>query len=67
MDYITYSKRLEYLQELIDKKRIKSPKDICIKFNCCEKTARNMINALRLMGTNVKYCRKNKIYYIHNV
>jgi len=42
MDYITYAERLDYLLYLIKMKRISSPKQISQKFNCCDKTARNM-------------------------
>ena len=38
MDYRTYSKRLEYLLELIKKQQINSPEDVAQKFECSEKT-----------------------------
>ncbi len=64
MDYITYSERLDYLLELIDKKQISSPKQIAQKFGCCDKTARNMVNALRQKGYNIKYCKQTVKYFI---
>jgi len=65
-DYLTYSKRLEYLLELIEKGWINTPKQICEKFNCCDKTARNMINRLRKSGFEIEYCKCRKKYYLKN-
>ncbi|MBN2682295.1 MAG: hypothetical protein JXR58_07285 [Bacteroidales bacterium] len=52
-DYITYIERLDYLKEQIERGSISSPKQICKKFNCCDKTARNMINRLRQTGFEI--------------
>ncbi len=62
MDYLTYHKRLEYLLELIKKGCIHSPNEICKRFNCCDKTARNMINKLREKGFKIEYCKILKKY-----
>ena len=64
MDYLTYSERLDYLLEMIEKGWGNTPEQICGKFNCCDKTARNMINMLRKKGYGVNYCRKHKKYYL---
>lgn len=66
MDYLTYSKRLEYLKEMIEKGQICHTKCIERKFECCNKTARNMINSLRELGYDIKFCRKNKKYFLKN-
>lgn len=63
-DYLTYSKRLEYLLESIEKGWVNSPKQICEKFSCCDKTARNMINRLREKGCCINYCKVFKKYFI---
>jgi hypothetical protein len=65
-DYVTYIERLDYLKELFEKGRISSPKQICEKFECCDKTARNMINVLREKGLEIEYCKKSKKYYLKN-
>jgi biotin operon repressor len=65
-DYVTYMDRLVYLKELIEKGRITSPEQICSKFECCDKTARNMINRLRERGYEIKYCKNSKKYYLNN-
>jgi predicted DNA-binding transcriptional regulator YafY len=64
-DYIKYSERLNYLVELITKNNISSPRQICERFDCCDKTARNMINTLRHIGYDIKYCRYNKRYFVN--
>ena len=64
MDYLTYSKRLEYLLESIEKGWINTPKQICEKFNCSDKTARNMINRLREMGHCIEYCKVLRKYHL---
>lgn len=63
-DYVTYSKRLDYLVELIEKGCISTPKQISERFNCCDKTARNMINTLRDKGFEIEYCKCCKKYYL---
>ena len=63
MDYLAYSKRLDYLFELIVKGYANTPKQICEKFNCSDKTARNMINRLREKGCCIEYCKEFKKYY----
>ena len=66
-DFITYSERLNYLLELIEKGSIYSPNQICKKFDCCDKTARNMINTLRNMGHDIKYSKSSKKYLINSI
>ncbi len=56
--------RLDYLKELIENGRISSPKQICEKFDCCDKTARNMINRLRERGLDIEYSKCSKKYYL---
>ncbi len=57
MDYRTYSHRLEYLKELIQKGQLSSPNDLTRDFECSEKTIRKMINELRNNGIKIKYSR----------
>ncbi|MAX81688.1 MAG: hypothetical protein CL843_16120 [Crocinitomicaceae bacterium] len=65
MDYISYVKRLSYLKELIEKGKVKSPNQVADKFNCSEKTIRNMINRLRDEGFDIRYSKAMSRYYIH--
>lgn len=64
MDFITYVEKIAYLLEMITKEQALSPAQIAKKFNCCDKTARNMINILRLQGNNIKYDRQTSKYLI---
>jgi len=64
MNHASYSERLDYLLELIEKGAASSPKQISKKFDCNEKTIRNMINVLRKQGNNIKYSQmQKKIFY----
>lgn len=64
MDYFTYSRRLEYILELIRKERLGSPKDLVDKFECSERTVRKMINDLRRNGHTIKYSRQKAKYFV---
>jgi biotin operon repressor len=66
MDFITYSERLDYLLDLIKKGRVSSPKIIAERFDCSEKTIRNMINRLRNKGFEIEYSKYNKKYFLKN-
>ncbi|MFW6247443.1 MAG: HTH domain-containing protein, partial [bacterium] len=66
MDYLTYTKRLEYILELIQKNRLESPEKLAIKFECSEKTIRNMINVLRSQGLDIQYSKSLKKYILKN-
>lgn len=66
MDYLTYSRRLAYLKEKIEKGRLSSPNDLTDKWSCSEKTIRNMINRLREEGFQIEYCMKSKRYVMRN-
>lgn len=64
MDYLTYSKRLAHLIDLIRKDRLASPQQLAGTYGCSEKTIRRMINLLRVDGYEIEYCKKNKKYSI---
>lgn len=64
MDHLTYSKRLEYLLDLIRKERLSSPKELEDKFECSERTIRKMINDLRRDGHTIKYSRGRSRYFV---
>jgi len=63
-NYLTYAKRLDYLLELIEKGWINTPKQISEKFNCSDKTARNLISRLRERGHFIDYCKFSKKYFL---
>lgn len=64
MDYLTYFNRINYILELITKGQLHSPKDLSEKFDCSEKTVRNMINILRRQGHDIDYCKKMQKYLL---
>lgn len=64
MGYIEYHERLDYLLELIKKDMVGSPQECAGKFNCSEKTIRNMINVLRNKGHKIYYNRYTKKYML---
>ncbi|MEQ9166903.1 MAG: HTH domain-containing protein [Fulvivirga sp.] len=64
MDYLTYSKRLDYLLELIEKGQLQSPGQVAESFECSERTVRKMINDLRDKGKNITYSRKSMKYFL---
>ncbi len=66
MGYYTYSERVEYILELVKKEQLCSPKELAKKFDCSEKTIRNMINFLRDKGFDIQYCKKRKKYFLHS-
>ncbi len=66
MDYLTYSERLNYLLEMIEKGQLLSLKQASEKFDCSERTIRRMINMLKEQGYQIKYSRKNMKYIILN-
>jgi biotin operon repressor len=59
-----YTSRINYIKELIRKGAFYSPAIMAHKFECSEKTVRNMINELREDGFQITFCRKNKRYFI---
>ena len=67
MDYITYYERIKYLISLIEKGNEITPLIIAEKFDCCEKTARNMVNKLRVIGYKIDYCKVSKKYIVRNI
>ena len=66
MDYLTYTERLNYLLEMIEKGQLLSLKQASEKFECSERTIQRMINELRGQGYHIKYSRRNMIYFIYN-
>ncbi|MCK4663003.1 MAG: HTH domain-containing protein, partial [Bacteroidales bacterium] len=41
-----------------------SPKTVARKFECSEKTIRNMINILREQGNKIEYCKSSRKYFL---
>lgn len=65
MNYRIYSDRLTYIKEIIEKEQLSSPSQLAEKFECSERTIRNMINELRDEGLEIKYSRKKMKYFLN--
>lgn len=64
MNYLTYTERLNYLLELIEKGQLFSLKQASEKFECSESTTKRMLRTLREQGHHIKYCQKTKKYFL---
>lgn len=64
MDYITYEERLNYLEELASKGRLRSLAQIADKFNCSERTVSRMLYHLRYKGINIRYSSTLKKFVV---
>ena len=64
MDYLTYSERLNYLLEMIEKGQLLSLKQASEKFGCSESTIKRMLKTIREQGHHIKYCKIAKKYFI---
>jgi len=64
MDYIQKKERLDYLLEVIKKERCNTIKDIVLKFDISQRTAKRMIATLRDMGHQITYSKFSNKYFI---
>lgn len=66
MDYRTYSKRLEYILELIQKGRFGTLDAAAKRFNVSTRTIKRMLQNLREQGHQITYSKELKKYFIKN-
>lgn len=64
MDYQTYTEKLNYLHEMIEKERITSLQQAVDKFECSKRTIKRMLKILREQGHEVYYCKKCQKYFM---
>jgi len=64
MDYISYTEKLSYLLEMIEKGQLLSLKQVSEKFECSERTIQRMINILREQGYQIIYSKSDKKYFM---
>lgn len=57
MDYLTYTEKLKYLLEMIEKGRMTSLQQTAKKFDCSTSTIKRMLTFLRANGHKIVYCR----------
>ncbi|PIQ34956.1 MAG: hypothetical protein COW63_02800 [Bacteroidetes bacterium CG18_big_fil_WC_8_21_14_2_50_41_14] len=63
MDYISYTEKLNYLHEMIEKGQLLSLKQVSEKFDCSERTIQRMIHILRKQGYQIIYSKTNRKYF----
>ena len=64
MDYIQKKERLDYQLELIKKERCNTIKDIALKFDISQRTAKRMIANLRDIGHQISYSKFSNKYFV---
>jgi predicted DNA-binding transcriptional regulator YafY len=64
MNYITYTEKLSYLHEMIEKGQLLSLKQVSEKFECSERTIQRMIHTLREQGYQIIYSKSDKKYFM---
>lgn len=65
MNFRTYSKKINLVEEYIKNKWANTPSEIANKLQISERTVLRMIEYLKLEGKQIIYCRKEKIYKIN--
>ena len=66
MKYHEYSEKLEHLQWLIKTQQLRSLSQAAEKYSCSISTVKRMIENLRIKGYDVKYCKKNRFFFLDN-
>ncbi|RVT99735.1 hypothetical protein EOD41_14925 [Mucilaginibacter limnophilus] len=66
MNFRTYEERLQYLLELIGKKRLRDIAGVAERFDCSIRTVKRMLAYLREKGHDIRYDRLEKRYFIAN-
>lgn len=64
MDYITYAEKLNYIKTLAKRGCTGTCKELAQKLNVSESTTKRMIRCLRILGTEITYCKYRKTYKI---
>ena len=63
MKFIEQIQTLERLDQLIRLKATGTPSELASRLNVSERTAYNLIEALRDLGVVISYCKQKKSYY----
>ncbi|MBP7210657.1 MAG: HTH domain-containing protein [Paludibacteraceae bacterium] len=64
MNYLTYTERLNYLLEMIEKGKLNSLQQAAEKFDCSQRTIKRMLKTLRMRGYNIEYCKATKKFFV---
>jgi predicted DNA-binding transcriptional regulator YafY len=63
MYLLKLQEQLTLLHNLIEKGATGTPKELALKLDVAERTARNYVEQLREMGATICYCRTRQTYY----
>lgn len=63
MDFIKYTEKLIMVKYYIETKSHVTVLSLSEKLEVSGRTISRMVNHLRLQGTNIKYCRREKKYF----
>lgn len=66
MKFENYQEKLEQLKKLLTYSTTGSPKELAKKLNVSERTARRLIERLRMQNYLIRYCRKSNTYVLDN-
>ena len=66
MYLLKLQEQLTLLHNLIEKGATGTPKELAIKLDVAERTARNYVEQLREMGATICYCRTRQTYYYYS-
>lgn len=64
MNFQTYTKKIALVEVYIKNKWANTPNTLAEKLAISERTVLRMINHLKKEGTQIEYCKKDKIYKI---
>ncbi len=64
MNYLTYTEKLNYLLEMIEKERLTSLQQAAEKFDCSQRTIKRLLKTLRMQGNNIEYCKSAKKFLV---
>ncbi|MFZ2906545.1 MAG: helix-turn-helix domain-containing protein [Cyclobacteriaceae bacterium] len=63
MQFDKYNQRIQYLQELIEKQRTGTPKELAGRLGISERMVYRYIDLLKDQGRPVHFCNKRKSYF----
>jgi len=66
MSYEEYTQKLKHLLYCISNKTAVSAIALALKFGVSKRTILRMVETLRTQGVKIKYCKRQKKYFIEN-
>ncbi len=62
-NFVKQLNQLERLHSLIQRKATGSPSSLAVRLAVSQRTAYNLIDALKSLGAEINYCRTRESYY----